>query len=111
MENFDAVGQWRTLDAGSPIDPTGFTNDGVPLEGVHSLRDYMVQNGEQFAQVVADKLLTYAIGRGLEYEDMPMLRSITADVARDDFRFTPLLMAVIESPAFTMNMKSAASGG
>jgi hypothetical protein len=111
MENFDAVGQWRTMDAGSPIDPTGFTNDGIPLEGVHSLRDYMVQNGDQFAQVVAEKLLTYAIGRGLEYEDMPMLRSITDNIAEDDYRFTPLLMAVIESPAFTMNMKSAASGG
>jgi hypothetical protein len=71
----------------------------------------MMQNGDQFAQVVADKLLTYAIGRGLEYEDMPMLRSITASLADDDYRFMPLLMAVIESPAFTMNLKSAASGG
>jgi hypothetical protein len=81
------------------------------LEGVDSLREYVLQNQEQFAQVVADKLLTYAIGRGLEYEDMPMLRSITRDVAEDNYRFMSLLMAVVESPAFTMNMKSAVSGG
>jgi hypothetical protein len=109
MENFDGVGQWRTDDAGHPIDPTGVTNDGMPLEGIRSLRELTVRNGDLFAQVVTEKLLTYAIGRGLEYEDMPLLRSITRNAAEDDYRFSSLLIGVIESPAFTMNMKTAAS--
>ena len=74
-----------------------------------SLREFTVQNGDLFAQVVTEKLLTYAIGRGLEYEDMPLVRSITRNAAEHDYRFSSLLMGVIESPAFTMNMKSAAT--
>jgi hypothetical protein len=62
-----------------------------------------------FAQVVTERLLTYAIGRGLEHRDMPLVRSIVRDAATDDYRFSSLLMGVIESPAFTMNVKTAAS--
>ena len=111
MENFFAVGQWRTLDAGHPIDATGVTNDGIDLDGIASLRELTLTNGDLFAQVVTEKLLTYALGRGLEYEDMPLVRSVTHQAAGEDYRFSALLMGVIESPAFTMNMKSAASGG
>jgi hypothetical protein len=111
MENFDAVGAWRTTDAGQPIDPTGVTNDGADLTGVASLRDYARANADLFAEAVTEKLLTYAIGRGLEYEDMPLVRSITHEAAKDDYRFSSLLMGVIESPAFTMNVKSAATEG
>jgi hypothetical protein len=111
LENFDGVGKWRTEDAGNPIDPTGVTNDGTQLDGVSSLRELTLDKGDLFAQAVTEKLLTYAIGRGLEYEDMPMLRSITRDAAAEDYRFSSLLMGVIESPAFTMNRKTALSGG
>jgi len=104
MENFDAVGKWRTEDAGYPIDPTAVTADGTRLDGIRSLRELSVRNGDQFAEVVTEKLLTYAIGRGLEYEDMPLLRSVTRNAADDNYRFSSLLMAVIQSPAFTMNM-------
>jgi len=109
MENFDAVGAWRTLDAGQSIDATGVTNDGTPLEGVASLRELVLHNGDLLAQSVTEKLLTYAIGRGLEYEDMPLVRSITRNAAEDDYRFSSLLVGVIESPAFTMNVTSVAS--
>ena len=107
LENFDAVGQWRTEDAGSPIDPTGFAPDGSRLEGVQSLRELTVRYGDQFAQVATEKLLTYAIGRGVEYEDMPLLRSITRNAAEDNYRFSSLVMGVIQSPAFIMNIKTA----
>jgi mono/diheme cytochrome c family protein len=110
MENFDAVGQWRTDDAGIPIDPTGVITDGTHLDGIQSLRELTVRNGDQFAGVVTEKLLTYAIGRGLEYEDMPLLRLLTRNAAEDDYRFSSLLMGVIQSPVFTMNVKTAASG-
>jgi hypothetical protein len=111
MENFDGVGAWRTVDAGYSIDPSGVTNDGVPLTGVPSLREFAVSNAEVFAQAVTQKLLTYAIGRGLEHDDMPLVRSIRRDAAEDDYRFSSLLMGVIQSPAFTMNVKSAANEG
>jgi mono/diheme cytochrome c family protein len=109
MENFDAVGAWRTLDAGLPVNPDGVTNDGVALTGVSSLRDYTLDNGDLFAQTVTQKLLTYALGRGLEYDDMPLVRSITREAAENDYRFSSLLMGVIGSPAFTMNVKTAAN--
>jgi len=109
LENFDAVGKWRTEDAGNPIDPTGFAPDGTALDGIASLRELTLRYGDQFAEVVTEKLLAYAIGRGVEYEDMPMLRSITRNAAEDDYRFSSLLMGVIQSPAFSMNMTSAAS--
>jgi hypothetical protein len=108
MENFDAVGMWRTEDAGQPIDPTGVTNDGTHLDGVKSLREFTLRNGDLFAQSVTQKLLTYAIGRGVEHEDMPLVRSITRNAAEDDYRFSALLIGVIESPAFTMNVKTGA---
>jgi hypothetical protein len=111
MENFDAVGAWRSLDAGQPIDPTGVTNDGTQLDGIASLRELTLANGDVFAQAVTEKLLTYAIGRGLEYEDMPLVRSITRQAAADDYRFSSLLMGVIASPAFTMNVKAAGNEG
>jgi len=109
MENFDAVGRWRTTEAGQPIDSAAVTRDGTPLDGIRGLREFTVRNGEQFAQVVAEKLLTYALGRGMEYEDMPLVRSITHDAAEDNYRFSSLLLGVVESPAFTMNMKTSAS--
>ena len=79
----------------------------MQLTGIASLRDYAVGNGDLFAQAVTEKLLTYAIGRGLEYEDMPLVRSITEDAAEDDYRFSSLIMGVVRSPAFTMNVKTA----
>lgn len=109
MENFDAVGKWRTLDNGIPVDPNGATNDGIPLDGIASLRDFTVLKADLFAQVVTEKLLTYAMGRGVEIDDMPLLRSVAKQAAEDDYRFSSLLMGVVQSPAFTMNLKSAES--
>jgi hypothetical protein len=107
MENFDAVGRYRTQDAGHPIDTNVVTSDGTPLGGIEDLRQLVVRESDQFAHVVTEKLLTYALGRGLEYQDMPLLRSLVHDAAEDDYRFSSLLMGVIESPAFTMNVKTA----
>jgi hypothetical protein len=108
LENFDAVGRWRTTDAGAPLDVAAVTSDGTELDGVASLRDLALRNGDQFAQVVTEKLLTYALGRGVEYADMPLVRSIARSAANDGYRFSALLRGVVESSAFTMNMKSSA---
>jgi len=105
LENFDPVGKWRLLDSGNEIDPTGFAPDGTYLEGVESLRDLLSNYSGQFATVVTEKLLTYALGRGVEFEDMPMLRQIIEQAEQDEYRFSSLVMGVIQSPAFTKNMK------
>ncbi|MBK7116854.1 MAG: DUF1592 domain-containing protein [Proteobacteria bacterium] len=109
MENFDAVGQWRTTEVGNPIDPVATVNDGTRIDGIKGLRDLTMRKREMFAEVVIEKLLTYAIGRGLDHNDMPLVRSLTHNAAKEDYRFSSLIMGVVQSPAFTMNMKSAAA--
>ena len=76
LENFDGVGAWRLKDEGQPIDPTGVLANGTKIDGVASLRDLLMQNSEQFVRVMTEKLLTYALGRGVEDQDMPLVRSI-----------------------------------
>jgi Protein of unknown function (DUF1588)/Protein of unknown function (DUF1592)/Protein of unknown function (DUF1585) len=107
MENFDAVGQWRTTEVGNPIDSVGVITDGTRIDGIKGLRDLQVRKRELFTEVVVENLLTYAIGRGLDYNDMPLVRSLTHDAAKDGYRFSSLIMGVVQSPAFTMNTKSA----
>jgi hypothetical protein len=107
MENFDAVGQWRTTEVGSPIDSVGVITDGTRIEGIKGLRDLQVRKREMFAEVITENLLTYAIGRGLDYRDMPLVRSLTHEAAREGYRFSSLIMGVVQSPAFTMNTKAA----
>jgi hypothetical protein len=105
MENFDAVGQWRTTEVGSSIDSVGTITDGTRIDGIKGLRDLAIRKREVFAEVVIENLLTYAIGRGLDYNDMPLVRSLAHDAAKDDYRFSSLIMGVVQSPAFTMNRK------
>ena len=106
LENFNAVGKWRNKDAGYAIDPTAVTTDGTELTGLRSLREFALRNGDLFAQSITEKLLTYALGRGVEYQDMPLIRSITREAASNDYRFSSLVMGVITSPAFNQNLKS-----
>jgi hypothetical protein len=107
LENFDAVGAWRTQDEGLPIDATGVLVDGTKVDGVASLRDVLVRYSDQFVRVVTEKLLTYALGRGAEYEDTPLVRSIVRDSAGSKYRFSSLVLGIVKSPAFQMNMKTA----
>ena len=107
LENFDAVGAWRTEDEGLPIDATGVLVDGTKVDGVASLRDMLVRYQDQFVRVVAEKLLTYALGRGVEYQDMPLVRSIVRNSAGSKYRFSSIVLGIVESPGFQMNMKTA----
>jgi hypothetical protein len=90
-----------------PIDPTGVLADGTKLEGVKSLRDSMVRYSDQFVRVAAEKLLTYAIGRGVEYQDMPTVRSIVRGAAPTNYRFSSLVLGIVKSDPFQMNQKAA----
>jgi hypothetical protein len=107
LENFDAVGAWRTQDEGGPIDAAGVLVDGTKVDGVASLRGVLERYSDQFVRVVAEKLLTYALGRGVEYDDMPMVRSIVRDSAASRYRFSTLVMSIVNSAPFQMNMKAA----
>ena len=108
LENFDAVGTWRTLEEGVPIDASGQLADGTKVGGVVDLRNSLVRYQDQFARVVAEKLLTYALGRGVEAEDMPLVRSIVRQSAASKYRFSSLALGIVKSPAFQMNMKPVA---
>jgi hypothetical protein len=107
LENFDAVGAWRLEDGGSPIDATGKFVDGTPLDGPASLRALVVKYQDQYVRNVTEKLLTYALGRGVEYPDMPLVRKIVRDAAPSNYRFSSLVMSIVTSAPFQMNMKEA----
>jgi mono/diheme cytochrome c family protein len=106
LENFDAVGAWRTLDEGQPIDATATLPDGTKVDGVSSLRASLVTHGDQFVRVVTEKLLTYALGRGVEYQDMPTVRTIVRGAARNNYSFSSLVLGVVNSQPFQLNSKA-----
>lgn len=106
MENFDAVGAWRTTDAGNPIDASGELADGTKIDGVVSLRNALVSRPDMFAGTLTKKLLIYALGRGLDYRDMPTVRAIVRDASRNDYRFSSLVLGVVNSTPFQMRMAS-----
>jgi mono/diheme cytochrome c family protein len=102
LENFDAIGQWRTTDAGAPINASGVLLDGTKVDGPAALRRALVAQKEQFVRAVADKMLTYAIGRGLEYYDAPAIRGIVRAAAADDYRWSSTILALVKSAPFRM---------
>jgi hypothetical protein len=105
MENYDAVGMWRTEESGSPIDTTGKFVDGTALDGPGSLRALLMKYSDQYVRNVTEKLLTYALGRGVEHQDMPLVRTIVRQSAPNNYRFSSLVMSIVTSDAFQTNMK------
>jgi hypothetical protein len=103
LENFDAVGAWRALDAGNPIDASGQLADGTKVDGVVALRQALLSRPEVFVTTVTKKLLTYALGRGLDYRDMPEVRAIERDAAQSNYRFSSLILAIAHSTPFRMS--------
>jgi hypothetical protein len=102
LENFDAVGAWRARDAGAPIDASGQLADGTQVDGVVALRQALLKRPEMFVGTMTEKLLTYALGRGLEARDMPVVRGIVRAAARDDYRFSTLVRGIVDSVPFRM---------
>jgi mono/diheme cytochrome c family protein len=107
LENFDAVGKWRSEDGGVPVDAKGELVDGTPMNGPASLRDVVLRYSPQFVRVATEKLLIYALGRGAEHFDMPLVRSIVRDAAPDNYRFSSLVLGIVKSQQFQMNTKTA----
>ncbi len=108
LENFDAVGEWRKTDrwAGTPIDASDTLVDGTKISGPVDLRAALLRRPDQFVQTVTEKLMTYGLGRSVEYHDMPAVRQIVRDAARDNYRFSSIVMGIVKSTPFQMR-KSA----
>ncbi|MCH8266350.1 MAG: DUF1592 domain-containing protein [Acidobacteria bacterium] len=102
LENFDGIGHWRTRDGDSPIDSSGVLPDGSRFEGPLGLRKVLRDKKEQFVHTVTEKLLTYALGRGLEYYDAPVVRQILREAAPDNYRWSSLVLGIARSTAFQM---------
>jgi len=102
LENFDAIGQWRTTDAGKPIDASGVLLDGTKVDGPVALRRALVAQKEQFVRAVTAKLLTYTLGRGIEYYDAAAIRGIVRNAAADDYRWSSVILGIVKSAPFQM---------
>jgi mono/diheme cytochrome c family protein len=117
MENFDAIGAWRTRDGatvtnlGTPIDASGELMDGTRVDGVVALRKALVRKPDVFVGTLTEKLLIYALGRGLGHYDMPTVRAIVRDSAKDNYRFSSLILGIVKSTPFQKRMKPVAEVG
>jgi mono/diheme cytochrome c family protein len=108
LENFDAVGKWRTASDGAPIDPSASFPDGSRFEGIAGLKRLLAAHKEDFARTLSAKLLAYAVGRGLDYQDMPAVRRIARDAAASDYSWSAIITGVVKSTPFSV---AVAGGG
>ncbi len=109
LENFDAIGRWRTLTDGfEPIDASGSFPDGTTFDGVAGLRQALMRRADQFVRTLTEKLLTYALGRAVEHYDQPAVRAVERAAARDDYRFSSLVLGIVNSTPFQMRRPASA---
>jgi len=112
LENFDAIGLWRSQDEGEAINPKDRLFDNTEVDGPLALRDWLATHyGNQFVTVATEKLLTYALGRGVEAGDMPLVRAITRDVIKNNGRFSAIVLGIVRSQPFQVNMRAEAVPG
>ena len=102
LENFDAVGKWRDTEAGTVIDTAGQLPDGTTFDGLPELRGVLLERQDEFVATVTEKLLTYALGRGVEYSDRPSIRAIVREAETADYRWSALVLGVTKSLPFQM---------
>jgi hypothetical protein len=102
LETFSGVGEYRTKDASGAIDASGQLADGTKIDGVVGLRQALLKHPEYFVGTLTEKMLTYALGRPLEYYDMPVVRGIVNGAARNDYRFSSLIVGIVKSEPFEM---------
>jgi hypothetical protein len=102
LENFDPIGRWRTEDAGTPVDASGSLPSGAKFQGMTGLRDLLLQQRDQFANNVTEKLMAYALGRSLEHYDLPAARRIAREAAPQDYRWSSIILGIAKSAPFQM---------
>ncbi len=114
LENFDADGTWRTKqggDGGTLIDPSAELWDGTKVNGVVELRQALLHYSPAFVRNVTEKMMTYALGRGVEYFDMPVVRSIVRDADKNSDKFSSLVLGIVKSAPFQMRVKMEENAG
>lgn len=112
LENFNGVGEWRTVsEAGSAVDASGVLPNGVKFNGPAELRKVLLGHPDQFADTVTDRLLTYALGRGVEYYDQPAIRKITREAASGNYRWSSLILGIVNSTPFQMRISKSGGAG
>ena len=114
LENFAGDGQWRTMDggaSGTPIDARVVLWDGTAVAGPTELREVLLGYTPQYARMFTEKLMTFALGRGVEYTDMPVIRDIVREAAANDYRFSSIVAGIVSSPQFRMRIKSEPAAG
>jgi hypothetical protein len=104
LDNFDATGKWRDAEDGIPLEASASLPDGTKMDGAAGLRTLLLSRGEQFVSTVTEKLLTYALGRELEYYDVPAVRRITREVAGKDYRWSSIILGIVRSVPFQMSI-------
>jgi hypothetical protein len=109
LENFDGVGAWRSKEPGGAIDPTGKLADGSDVDGPVALRAAIMRRPDQFVRTLTEKLMTYSLGRGLEYYDMPVIRAVARDAAKKNYRFSAIVAGIVSSAPF--RQKAPQTGG
>jgi hypothetical protein len=105
LENFDLIGRWREKDGAVPVDSSGTLIDGTRIDGAQDLRRMLLDHSDSFVTSASEKLLTYALGRRIEYFDQPSVRRIVSDARREDYRFSSLVLGVVESVPFQMKVR------
>ena len=103
LENFDALGKWRTMSDGAPIDPSASLPDGTQFLGVVGLRKMLLDHRADFVRTLTEKMLAYAIGRSVEYYDLPVVRQVTRSAAQGDFKWSAVVLGIVKSAPFTMS--------
>jgi mono/diheme cytochrome c family protein len=111
LENFDSTGVWREAEGGNPIDVSGVMADGTPIDSAGALRNWFTKHPEVLANNVTERMLIYALGRGLEPNDMPVVRNIVRKASQNDFRFMSVVMGIVDSAPFQMRTKPAPTPG
>ena len=107
LENFDGIGAWRAKEPGGPIDPTGKLADGTDVDGPVALRAAIMKRPDRFVRTFVEKLMTYGLGRGLEHYDMPVVRAVARDAAKQDYRFSAIVAGIVSSAPFRMKAPQA----
>jgi hypothetical protein len=100
LENFDAIGRWRDKDGAFPVDPSGTLPDGKTFNGPDQLKDILVANRDAFTQGMAEKMMIYALGRGLDSSDRPAVRAVAQQVAQNRYRISSMVLGIVNSVPF-----------
>jgi len=107
LENFDLTGKWRDMDEKTAVDASGDLVDGTKLNGPATLRQALLSRSDAFLTTATEKLLTYGLGRAVHYYDMPVVRSVIHDAARNDYRFSSIVLGIVKSAPFQMKVKQS----